>query len=89
MEEMKIKLEQATNEWNEFKEKAKNERETEILDLYPEEIAGDSDKAKRRRKKAIKTVQKAKHRQYTFNFLTKHVGKREKNSLKCVRIVNE
>jgi len=59
------------------------------LDFYPEEIAEDSDKARRRRKKAIKTIQKAKYRQHIFNFLTKHVGKGQKNSLKRVRIVNE
>ena len=89
MEQLKQHLEEATREWEEFKTNAQTEREQELLDFYPEEIVGDSEEKIKLRKKAIKNIKKAKYRQQTFNFLTKHVGKGEKNSLKRVKVVNE
>ena len=59
------------------------------MDSYPYEIIGDSEEAKKRRKKAIQTVKKANFRQYTFDTLTKLVGKGEKHSLKRVKLIGE
>ena len=58
------------------------------MDIYPEEIVGDSEESKKRRKKIIQNVKKARYRQYTFNLLSTHVGKGEKNSLKKVKVIN-
>jgi len=76
-------------EWDNFKQKTKESKEKKLLELYPTEIAGDSDEAKKKWKKAIKSVKFVQYRQYTFDRLSKGVGKGEKNSLKQVRKVKE
>ena len=77
-EELKGLYEEAEKEWNEYKKKSVKEKEDEMLDMYPEEIIGDSEKAIRKRCQAIKTVKKNRFRQFTFEKLTKHIGKGEK-----------
>ena len=65
------------------------EKEEEMLDTYLEEIIDDTEEKIKRRYKAIKTIKKNRFWQYTFEKLTKHVGKGEKNSLKKIKLVNE
>jgi len=89
MEELKQKLQQAENQWEEYKMNAESERKKELLDSYPQEIIGDNEEATRRRKKAIQTVKKANFRQDTFDTLTKLIGKGEKHSLKRVKVIGE
>ena len=63
------------NEWNEYKDRIVKEKEEELLDSYLEEIIGDSEEKRKKQKKAIITVKKNWYRQYTFDRLTKYVGK--------------
>ena len=88
-EEIQIFYDEAVNEWNEHKNNIVKNKEEELLDSYPEEIIGDSDEKRKRRRKAIKTIKKNRYRQYTFKMLIKHIGKGEKNSLKQIKIINE
>ena len=59
------------------------------MDFYPMDISDDTENNKKRRKRAIANIKKIKYRQFTFDILTKQVGKGNKQSLKRVKIVNE
>ena len=49
-EEVEIRYNNVLQRWNKFKEKAVEEWEKELLDLYSEDITGDTeDKIKRRK----------------------------------------
>ena len=54
------------------------------MNLYPVDIAGDSESVIKLRKRAIKSVKQAQYRQYTFDRLMKGVGKGNRQSLKRV-----
>ena len=53
------RYQESEEKWKAFKEKAAEERDKEMLDEYPEEISGDSEVSRKRRKKAIKIITKA------------------------------
>ena len=76
-------------EWEEFKREAMKKKDQKLLELYPTDIIGDSDVVKKRRNKALRSVKMAQYRQYTYDRLSRGVGKGEKKSLKQVRKVNE
>jgi len=80
--ELEFRYIEAKNEWENFKQEEIEKYNQKLLDLYPYEIVGDSDIDKKRRKKAIKNIKFAQYRQYSFNRLSKGVGKGEKKSLK-------
>jgi len=79
---------EAVEEWKDFKKEALKQKEESLLELYPTELAGDSEEIKRRRAKVIKNIKNAQFRQRTFDLLTKGVGKGEKRSLTKVRTVD-
>ena len=61
-DKLKAKYKQALKEWNDYKENVVTEREKELLDIYPEEIIGDSEEIQKRRRRVIKNVKKVKLR---------------------------
>ena len=56
------RYQEAVIEWEEFKKEAKEKYEQNLLDMYPTDIAGDSEEIRKKRKKAIKSVKKAQYR---------------------------
>ena len=80
---------EALQKWEDHTKNEKQEREKDLLELCPSEIISDAESSRKKRKYAIKTIQKAKYRQHTFYFLTKNFGKRVKNSLKRVKVVKK
>ena len=79
LEEMQT---EAIKAWIEFKEETKQKKENRLMDLYPHDIAADTEENRKRRQKAINIVKKAQYQQQTFTVLSKEVGKGNKNSLK-------
>jgi hypothetical protein len=79
----------AIEEWEDFKKEALEKKEDKMLELYPVEISGDSDEAKKKRKKALRTIKQQQFRERTFNILSKGVGKGEKKALRAVREVGQ
>ena len=55
---LKDELKRAKKEWQECKRAAKSKKEEKLMELYPHEIANDTDENKKRRKKAIKPILK-------------------------------
>ena len=89
IEELEEKLQKVIEDWKSYKKEEKLQKENTLLELYPNKIAGDDEETQKRRKKAIRTIQKARFRQRTFNILSRGVGKGLKTSLKKVRIESE
>ena len=87
--ELEDRYKEAKIDWENFKKEEKDKQQKHLLDLYPSKIIGDSSSAKKKRKQAMKSVKYAQYRQYTFNRLSRGVGKGEKKLLKQVRRVNE
>ena len=54
--ELKELYEESVTKWNQYKEEVSKEKELRLLDCYPEDIVGDSDKKKKQQKKVIKIV---------------------------------
>ena len=54
--ELEYRYTEAITDWEVFKKEAENIRNQELLDLYPTDIIGDSDIAKKKRKQALKSI---------------------------------
>ena len=52
---------EAKIEWESFKKEVEEKQNQKLLDLYPSEIIGDSDIAKRRKKQALRSVKIAQY----------------------------
>ena len=81
IENTKIRLKEAQDEWKEMKDKGVEFAEKELLDLHPneltEEILNDSHKKKR----IIRNIKYSQKRKQAFQYMTKHIGKGPKRSL--------
>jgi len=60
--ELEIHYKNIVEEWETFKKEAVKRREDTLLELYPNEIVGDSKEIVAKRRKAIRTLQKAQFR---------------------------
>ena len=60
VEELEIKLNQSLIDWEEHQNKAIENEEEKLLELHPTELTGDSEKTKRRKKKAIRSIKQRK-----------------------------
>ena len=94
LEEMSIpalqdRYTEAIEEWKQFQKEEIKKKEENQLNLYPVEIAGDSEEIKKKRRKALESVKRKQYRQHTYDRLSKGVGKGNKKSLKRVREVND
>ena len=84
--EAEKQLIKAKAKWMEFKTKAQEYREAELLDYYEGEIdEGDTPEIKAMHKKVLKVVWNKLSLNKTFDYLTKRLGK-PKNSLLKLRI---
>ena len=45
--EINLKYQQAIEEWEKYQQEVKQEREKKMLDMYPEEIVGDSERSQK------------------------------------------
>ena len=58
--------------------------EKEILDYCKNKILEDTDKNKKKRKEIIQRLLKARRRDHSFQYLTRHAGKRPREDLKIL-----
>jgi len=88
LDEAKRKYNQAKSEWDEFKIKAKEYRESEILDFHTSVIEGETEEIIKYKKKIIKGIKKTMQRNRMFAYLTNNMGKKVKSRLKLLRVKN-
>ena len=56
LNELENKYTRALIEWENFKKEAMKRKNQELLELYPLDIVGDSDEARKKRKRALQSV---------------------------------
>jgi len=76
-----LKLNDAKEKWSQMKEKGKEYREQELLDLYPNELMEDQSNDEHQRKVILRKMIKEQQRKYAFKYITKHIGKGSRKSL--------
>jgi len=59
-------------------------REKELLEYHNAELPNSIEKEKKIQKKLMDKIKKEKKRNYAFRYLTKHVGKGERSSLRRI-----
>ena len=78
----------AIEEWKNIISKGRELKDIEILDINSVIIDGDTEKAKKIRKKIANRMRKAEQRLWSMKFLTNKVGKGPKQALKQLHIIN-
>ena len=78
----------AQTQWNEVKERKKEIREKYLLDHYNKQLS-EEDLNDKHKSKILRSMAKQMKHQHSFQYLTKHIGRGPKNSLKRVHIPNE
>ena len=81
LENIKNRLEEAQNSWQEMKKKGIEYRENELLDLYPNELTEEVLANEYQRKRILRKIYKLQQRKQSFKYMTKHIGKGAKRSL--------
>ena len=88
VDQAKLKLEEAIVKWKALKIEGKELREKYLLDHHLKEL-DEKQLQEKERKKLVDRIQRNLQRKYTFHYLTKHVGKGEKGSLKRLHEVDQ
>ena len=89
IEETQEELKKLDETWEEKKQEAIKQKKDKLLELHPNDIIGDEPATIKKRKKVLQTIKRNQHRQWTFNKLSKEVGKGVKNSLKKMQTQDE
>jgi len=84
----KEKLAQAKAHWDEFKENGYEWRKQYLMDHAKNKIP-EEDLNEKQKDRIIKSVSKQMKQQNTFKYLTTHIERGAKNSLKKLHIINE
>ena len=79
-------VENAKESWEEVVKNGKEMREKELLDYHNEEIIGEEPKIIKKKKRIIAGIKKKLKRNHTFHYLSRHVGKGMRESMKRLQI---
>ena len=75
-------VDKAKESWENVVKNGKEIREKELLDYHHEEIIGDDIKMIKKRKRIVAGIKKKLKRDHTFHYLSRHVGKGKRESMK-------
>ena len=75
--------------WTEMIAKGKEFREKELLDYHQVELIGEGDELVKKKKKVIAGIRRKLKRDHTFHYLSRHVGKGMRDSIKRLQVENE
>ena len=81
-------LVEAWEKWNEIKLQGKYLRERQLLDCYPNELNDEDEKHPKKKEKILSGIKKDMMRNHTFQYLSRHVGKGQRDSIKLLHGVN-
>ena len=87
--EVEEALEKVKEEQNEIIEKGKEIREKEMLDYHHSEVICENDDQRKTKKKIISGIKKKLNKIYSFHYISRHVGKGEKYSIKRLHAVDK
>lgn len=83
------KLIEAKEEWTKLLETGKEQREKDLIDLYPKEVSEEVLEDKKQKKRILKSVLRNRSRRYAFRYITNHIGRGARRSLTKVHVVND
>ena len=81
-------LKAAKDNWNKVKEKEREYREKEMLDLYHKEATEEQILDEHQKKKILRKIWKNQQRKYAFRYMTKHIGRGVNKNLMRIHEVN-
>ena len=89
MQEAIEALKETHQKWNQIKKQGKELREKELLDYYPNELKEEDEKNPKKKEKTLSGIKKVMMRNHTFQCLSRHVGKGQRDSVERLHKVNE
>ena len=75
---MKEALKEEREKWDRVKLKGEELRENELMDYHPTEVNKDNENYRNKKRKILRGIKKAKQRNHTFRYLTRHAGKKKR-----------
>ena len=88
LEEAQIKLEESINQWNDIVKRGREHREKEMLDYHYAELNNEDEDQTKNRNKIMSGTKKKLHKNHTFHYVTRHVGKGERDGIKRLHAVD-
>lgn len=79
-------VEKAKKLWENVIKNGKEMREKELLDYHHEEILGDDQEIIKKKKRILAGIKKKLRRDHTFHYLSRHVGKGKRETMKRLQI---
>ena len=89
LHDAKKELEIAQNQWNDIVKRGKEFREKEILDYHHTELNNEDEDQLKSRKKIISGIKKKLQKTHTFHYITRHIGKGDREGIKRLHTVDE
>ena len=82
-------LQKARTEWEKIKEEGKELREQELLDYVPNQVICDDERHPKKKEKILSGIKNEMKRNHTFQYLTRHVGKGQRDGIRRLHKVDE
>ena len=87
VQEAEVQVKNAKELWADVIKNGAAMREKELLDYHNKEIIGEEPKIIKKKKRILAGIKKKLKRDHTFHYLSRHVGKGMRESMKRLKIV--
>ena len=82
-------IQKAKDDWEDIVKQGKEIREKEILDYHHSEVVCENEDQRKTKNKILSGIKKKMNRMHSFHYLSRHVGKGEREGIKRLHEVNE
>ena len=87
--EAKSELKIAKNQWIDIVNRGNEFREKELLDYHHVELNNEDEDQLKMKKKILSGIKKKLYKTHTFHYITRHIGKGDRDGIKRLHVVNE
>ena len=87
--EVEEMIKKAQEEWDEIVHKGKEIRENELLDYHHSEVICETEDQRKTKKKILSGIKKNMNKMHSFHYLSRHVGKDEREGIKRIHEVDD
>ena len=87
--EVEEMIKKAQEEWDEIVYKGKEIRENELLDYHHSEVIYKTEDQRKIKKKILSGIKKNMNKMHSFHYLSRHVGKGEREGIKRIHEVDD
>ena len=89
LNEVQNELEIAKNQWIDIVNRGKEFREKELLDYHHTELNNEDEDHLKMKKKIVSGIKKKLQKTHTFHYITRHIGKGEREGIKRLHTVDD